>query len=73
MHGKNRQEAISIMLRALREMQIGPIKSTISLHERILNNPRFRQGGVNTKFIESVFGLGKTETKEEDKPKKQVA
>lgn len=69
-HGKNRLEAINIMLRALREMQIGPIKNTISLHERILNNPRFRQGGVNTKFIESIFSLGKVEPADEDKSKK---
>jgi len=69
-HGENRQDAISIMLRALREMQIGPIKNTISLHERILNNPKFRQGGVNTKFIETFFSPGTTETSENDGDRK---
>jgi acetyl-CoA carboxylase biotin carboxylase subunit len=53
-HGKNRTEAIQIMLRALKEMEIGPIKTTVSLHERILNRPRFRQGRVTTNFIESL-------------------
>jgi len=61
-HGKNRAEAIQVMLRALHEMKIGPIKTTVSLQERILSNPKFRQGGINTKFIETVFGFGKPET-----------
>ncbi|HOW58942.1 MAG TPA: acetyl-CoA carboxylase biotin carboxylase subunit [Candidatus Omnitrophota bacterium] len=70
-HGANRQETLAVMLRALREMKIAPIKSTISLHEKILSNPRFRQSGVNTKFIENViFGAGKSETSTEEKGKK---
>ena len=58
-HGKNRNEAIQIMLRALKEMEIGPVKTTAPLHERILNRPRFRQGRVSTNFIESL-SLGAT-------------
>lgn len=54
-HGKDRSEAIQIMLRALKETIIGPIKTTVSLHEKILNRPRFRQGKVSTNFIESLF------------------
>ncbi len=54
-HGKDRQDAINIMLRALRETIIGPIKCTAPLQEKILNHPRFRQGGVSTKFIESFL------------------
>jgi len=52
-HGRDRQEAIAIMLRALKETTIGPIKTTVPLHQKILNTPRFRQGGVSTKFIET--------------------
>ena len=54
-HGKDRTEAIQIMLRALKETVIGPVKTTVSLHERILNRPRFRQGKVSTNFIESLL------------------
>ena len=54
-HGKDRSAAIHIMLRALKEMEIRPVKTTIALHERILNRPRFRQGKVTTNFIESVL------------------
>ena len=54
-HGKDRTEAIQIMLRALKETVIGPVKTTVSLHERILNRPRFRQGKISTHFIDSVL------------------
>jgi acetyl-CoA carboxylase biotin carboxylase subunit len=60
-HGKDRQDAIQIMLRALKETNIGPIKTTISIHEKILNRPRFRQGGITTDFIEKYIEEGKKE------------
>lgn len=66
-HGRDRQEAISIMLRALKETSIGPIKTTASLHEKILNRPRFRQGGVSTSFIDTQFLTAKVEPSEEKK------
>jgi acetyl-CoA carboxylase, biotin carboxylase subunit len=65
-YGKDRTDAINIMLRALRETTIGPIKTTISLHEKILNRPRFRQGGVATNFIDTQFATGKIEGMEEE-------
>jgi acetyl-CoA carboxylase biotin carboxylase subunit len=59
------------MLRALREIEVKPIKTTAPLHVRILSHPRFRQGSVNTKFIEStIFGTGKTDESESVKEKK---
>jgi len=64
-HGKDRNEAIAIMQRALREMTIEPIKTTIALHEKILNRPRFRQGKVTTHFIESIMGTGGPEGAQE--------
>lgn len=54
-HGKTRDEAISIMLRALKETRIGPIKTTIPLHVKVLNRPRFREGAVSTSFIDTQF------------------
>lgn len=66
-HGKDRQEAIAIMLRALKETTIGPIKTTLSLHEKILNRPRFRQGAVTTNFIDTYFGSSKIEAVEGEK------
>ncbi|MDP3919375.1 MAG: acetyl-CoA carboxylase biotin carboxylase subunit [Candidatus Omnitrophota bacterium] len=66
-HGKNRQETISIMLRALKECRVGPIKTTISLHEKILNRPRFRQGAVSTSFVDTVLAPSKKDNIDEEK------
>ncbi len=66
-YGSNRQEAINIMLRALKETVIGPIKTTVSLHERILNRPRFRHGGVPTNFIDTQMLQEKIEPPQKEK------
>lgn len=60
-HGQDRNEAIAIMLRALKETVISPIKTTIPLHEKILNRPRFRQGAVSTSFIDVHLATEKKE------------
>jgi len=54
-HGKTREEAISIMLRALDEVVIAPIKNTVSFSKRVLSNPVFRKGQYYTDFIEKVL------------------
>jgi acetyl-CoA carboxylase, biotin carboxylase subunit len=63
-HARDRQEAIQIMLRALREVDFSPIKTTAPLHEKILNRPKFREGKISTNFIESVLGHGPQEAVE---------
>jgi acetyl-CoA carboxylase biotin carboxylase subunit len=51
-HGRDRQESIARMRRALDEFVIEGIKTTIPLHKRILNDPDFQKGHVSTTFIE---------------------
>ncbi len=51
--GKEREEAIRKMLRALDEFVIDGIKTTIPLHKRILSHPDFVKGNYNTKFLET--------------------
>ena len=51
-HGNSRHEAIQTMLRALNEFYISPIKTTISLHQEILNHPFFVEGKISTHFLE---------------------
>lgn len=53
--GKNRQDAINTMLRALDEFEIGPIKTTAPLHSMILSNPAFQKGGIGTQFVEKFM------------------
>jgi acetyl-CoA carboxylase biotin carboxylase subunit len=49
--GKNRQEAIVRMVRALKEFKIDGIKTTIPLHLKILANEHFHDGDYYTDFI----------------------
>ncbi|MDQ3044679.1 MAG: acetyl-CoA carboxylase biotin carboxylase subunit [Chloroflexota bacterium] len=49
--GKDRQEAISRMERALAETIITGVTHTVPFHRRILQDPAFRVGDVHTGFI----------------------
>jgi len=53
--GKTRQEAIITMQRALDEMEIGPVKTTLPLHKRILASPAFVKGKMGTHFVEKFL------------------
>ena len=50
--GKDRNEAVSRMSRALEMFIIEGIYTTIPLHRRILADPDFRAGNIDTTFIE---------------------
>ena len=50
--GKDRPEAVSRMARALEMFIVEGVFTTIPLHRRILADPDFRAGNVNTTFIE---------------------
>ncbi|MDP8259260.1 MAG: acetyl-CoA carboxylase biotin carboxylase subunit [Candidatus Aadella gelida] len=54
-YGKDRDEAITIMRRALEEFLISPIKTTVDFHKEVLLNPDFRKGDYSTHFIEKYF------------------
>ncbi|MDD5634102.1 MAG: acetyl-CoA carboxylase biotin carboxylase subunit [Candidatus Omnitrophica bacterium] len=60
-HGSTRDEAITIMLRALDEFLIEPIKTTVDFHKRVLNNTDFRKGKYSTHFVEKLFTAEKEE------------
>jgi len=51
-YGKTREEAIARMKRALREFVISGIKTTIPLHQRILENPEFVAGDYTIHWLE---------------------
>ncbi len=54
-HGRDRQEAIARMRRALDEFVIEGIKTTIPLHRRIFNDPDFQKGHISTAFLEQLL------------------
>jgi acetyl-CoA carboxylase biotin carboxylase subunit len=51
-YGRDRQESIARMRRALDEFVIEGIKTTIPLHRRILDDPDFQKGHVSTTFLD---------------------
>jgi len=54
-HGNNRLEAIRIMQRALNEFYIGPIKTTIPFHLKLMENPLFLKGEISTHFVQEML------------------
>lgn len=55
-HGHNRNEAIKRMERALNEMVIEGIKTTLPFHRSILANAFFKRGEVYTNFVKRRMG-----------------
>jgi acetyl-CoA carboxylase biotin carboxylase subunit len=55
-HGKDREEALARMRRALEEFIIEGVKTTIPFHKKVLNNPDFIKGDFNTTFVEKING-----------------
>jgi acetyl-CoA carboxylase biotin carboxylase subunit len=50
-----REEAIGRMLRALREYDVGGIRTNIGFFRQILEDPEFRAGNLHTGFIDEFF------------------
>jgi acetyl-CoA carboxylase biotin carboxylase subunit len=51
-HGRDRAEAIARMRRCLDLMVVEGIKTTIPLHRRIMDDPDFQAGRLDTRFME---------------------
>ena len=54
-HAGTRELAIARMRRALEEMVVEGIKTTIPLHLKIMDDPNFRAGDFSTKFMEEFL------------------
>jgi acetyl-CoA carboxylase biotin carboxylase subunit len=58
--GRDREEAMSRMSRALDMFIVEGIYTTIPLHKRILSHPDFRSGDFDTKFMERLLAENNT-------------
>ena len=47
------------MKRALEEISIQPIKTTVPFHRTVLNDPSFVAGRYSTDFVERLYGARK--------------
>ena len=54
-HQPSRREAIACMKRALQEFHIEGVKTTIPLHQKILDHAAFNEARVDTTFIERTW------------------
>ncbi len=54
--GKDREEAMDVMLRALREFACEGITTTIPFHQQLLAHPVFRSGDYHLDFLEKYMG-----------------
>jgi acetyl-CoA carboxylase biotin carboxylase subunit len=54
-HAPSRPEALAVMRRALDELVIEGIQTTIPLHRRIFRHPDFLEGRVDTGWVERVL------------------
>jgi len=55
--GATRDEALARMSNALDEMHVDGIKTNISLHQDIIHDAAFREGGVNIHYLEEKLKL----------------
>jgi acetyl-CoA carboxylase, biotin carboxylase subunit len=63
-YGENREQAIQRLLRALYEYFVGGIKTNTSLFRRILKDPDFRAGNLDTSFLDRLLAKPNNETDE---------
>jgi acetyl-CoA carboxylase, biotin carboxylase subunit len=55
--GRDRDESIARMTRALREFEVGGIRTTIPFHLAVLDNAFFRRGEVYVNFVQRRIDL----------------
>ncbi|HZP23422.1 MAG TPA: acetyl-CoA carboxylase biotin carboxylase subunit [Terriglobales bacterium] len=61
-YGEDREQAINRLLRALYEYFVGGIKTNTSLFRRILKDPDFRAGNIDTGFLDRLLTKPNNET-----------
>jgi len=62
-HGKDREEAMNKMQRALSQFVVEGIHTSIPLHQRIFADEEFRSGQFDTKFMERFLERQKADAK----------
>jgi len=54
-HQPTRKDAIDTMIRALKELRIEGIKTTVPLHLKVLSNTAFHEARIDTTFVERML------------------
>jgi acetyl-CoA carboxylase, biotin carboxylase subunit len=72
-YGSDREQAIAPLTRALDEYFVGGIKTNIALFRRILADPDFRAGKLDTGFLDRLLQQEPADRKPDDAQVEQVA
>ena len=56
--GSDREEAFARMRRALREMKVEGVPTTIGFHQKLLDDPAFLEGRVHTRYLREEMYAG---------------
>ena len=72
-YGSDREQAIARLTRALDEYFVGGIKTNIALFRRILADPDFRAGKLDTGFLDRLLQQEPADRKQDDPQMEQVA
>jgi propionyl-CoA carboxylase alpha chain len=54
-HGKDREEAIERMIRAIDEYRISGLQTTLAFCKFVMQHEEFRGGAFDTKFVQNYF------------------
>ncbi len=71
-YGKDRQEAIRRMARAIDEFIIEGVKTTIPFHKRLLSNPHFLEGRYTTSLVEELSNRNSASQYEEVSERREI-
>lgn len=66
-HGKDREEAIQRMIRAIQEYQVNGVRTTLDFCKFVLQHQAFTSGNYSTKFIDQYFKDYQQNDSSEDK------
>ncbi len=58
-HGKNREEAIERMIRAIEDYQVSGVETTLSFGKYVMQHPVFTSGDFDTHFVKNHFDPAK--------------
>ncbi len=65
-YGGDREQALARLRRALDEYQILGVKTTLPFHRRLVDDPAFIAGDIDTRFLERRFNFESPPTSDDD-------
>ena len=68
-YGKNREESIQLMLRAIADYQIEGVQTTLPFGKFVFEHEAFRSGNFNTHFVKNYYSSEKLKAKTEEEAK----